>query len=292
MNSLVDLGNSGEAIAAVVNHIIDKISNALAWTMTPKGVGADIVTANKSLIEEIAARDDIPVIERAVLINNYKKIVREYTNQIDVIRLASQDLKENAHPEKVEDDWIRFFFEKVKIVNEEEVKILWAKILAGEFNEPGTFSRQLLHTMSIMDSKMAKSFQKIRSSCFYVAPHIYTFIYRTDGKSIRNKDKYEELKLNYKDLRELDSVGIIQYRYPNFFSIRNNKKIICYGKKKIIFDTNKNMLLTGNVSLTDVGKQLCRICPMEYDDRVLDICMETWKHLGYKPQIQIDDGVS
>ena len=77
------------------------------------------------------------------------------------------------------------FFDKVKNVNEDYMKEIWAKILAGGLNKPNTYTKQLLHTMSIMDTKIAKRFMKIRSSCFYSAPYIYAFVYKTNGEGIR-----------------------------------------------------------------------------------------------------------
>ena len=272
----------GEPMKDIRENAINKISVGLEWTAST----LDINQNNKSLIAEILAREDISALERAAIISSYKKTIREYVNQADIARIAVENLKPDAKPEKVNDNWIIFFFDKARTVTEDDVKIIWGKILAGEINAPGTFSKQLLHTLSIMDSSMAKRFQKIRSSCFYVPPHLYTFIYRTNRSIIRNNDKYKNLDLNYKDFRELDNLGIIKYRYPHFYTIHNSHKKIYYGKKMITLNTNRNQIETGNVSLTDIGKQLCRISPMVVDDRVLDICMDTWRTLGYNPYIE------
>lgn len=57
----------------VVNNFIDKISGALEWMVTPKDIKPAIIEANKSIIEEIANREDIDPIERAAIVSNYKK---------------------------------------------------------------------------------------------------------------------------------------------------------------------------------------------------------------------------
>lgn len=166
------------------------------------------------------------------------------------------------------------------------MKEIWGKILAGEFNKPNTYTKQLLHTMSIMDSKIARRFQKIRSSCFYSSGHLYAFMYRTNGDNIKNTKQYEKMKIFIYDLRELDSLGLIQYRFTDFHTLVIKNKVFEYGKKRIVFNTDKKSIALGNVALTSVGKQLCRIVPMEYDDKILEICMKTWEQLEYNPVIE------
>lgn len=290
--SVVDLGQIGEPAAGIVNNFIDKISGALEWMVSPKNIKPAIIEANKSIIEEISNRQDINPIERAAIVSNYRKIVKEYKNQVDVMRLAVEHLNPNAEPEKVSDDWITFFFEKVKNVNDEYMKMIWGKILAGEFNEPNTYTKQLLHTMSIMDSNIAKRFQKIRSSCFYTPPILLAFMYRTNSEDIKNIKRYDKMKIFIYDLRELDSLGLIQYRFSDFHTLVIKNKVFYYGNKRIRFETNKRTIALGNVALTSVGKQLCRIVPMEYDDRILEICLDAWNKLGYNPVVEICDDVN
>lgn len=283
--NLIDLGNISEPVAGVVNNFMDKISNALEWMVTPKDIKPAIIEANKSIIEEISNRQDINPIERAAIISNYKKILKEYKNQVDIMRIAVEHLDPNSIFKDVSDDWITFFFNKVKDVTEDYMKEIWGKILAGEFNEPNTYTKQLLHTMSIMDSKIAERFQKIRSSCFYSEPYLYAFVYRTNGKEIKNIKKYQDMSLYISDLKELDSLGIIQYRFSDFHSLVIKNKIFEYGNKQIKLNTDKRSIVIGNVSLTNVGKQLCRIVPMKYDDKILEVCLDSWEKLGYNPVV-------
>lgn len=283
--NLIDFENIIEPAAGVVNNFVDKISGALGWMVTPKNIKPSIIEANKSIIEEISNRQDINPIERAAIVSNYKKIVKEYKNQVDIMRIAVEHLDPSSVSENVSNDWITFFFDKVKDVTEDYMKEIWGKILAGEFNEPGTYTKRLLHTLSIMDGNMASTFQKIRSSCFYREPHLLTFIYRTNNSTIDNTKKYRDLGMIFKDFRELDSLGLIEYRFPDFYTIQNNSKIIYYGNKVIRLTSDKKVLETGNVSLTEIGKQICRITEPEYDDNILNICMDAWKTLGYNPVI-------
>lgn len=121
--SVINLGNIGKPTAEIVNNFVNKISNALGWIVTPKNVNSSIIEANKSIIEEISKRKDINPIERGAIVSNYKKIIKQYKNQKDIISLATEYLTPKAKPESISDDWISFFFDKVKDVTEDDMKI-------------------------------------------------------------------------------------------------------------------------------------------------------------------------
>ncbi|WP_022751036.1 hypothetical protein [Eubacterium sp. 14-2] len=85
--------------------------------VTPKNIKPSIIEANKSIIEEISNRQDINPVERAAIVSNYRKIVKEYKNQVDIMRIAVEHLEPNYIPENVNNDWITFFFDKLEIVD-------------------------------------------------------------------------------------------------------------------------------------------------------------------------------
>ena len=85
--------------------------------VTPKNIKPSIIEANKSIIEEISNRQDINPAERAAIVSNYRKIVKEYKNQVDIMRIAVEHLEPNYIPENVNNDWITFFFDKLEIVD-------------------------------------------------------------------------------------------------------------------------------------------------------------------------------
>lgn len=123
--SLIDLANISEPAAEVANNFIDKVSSALGWMVTPKNIKPTIIEANKSIIEEISNRQDINPIERLAIVNNYKKIVKEYRNQVDIMRIAVEHLEPNSVSGDVNNDWITFLFDKVKDVTEDYMKEIW-----------------------------------------------------------------------------------------------------------------------------------------------------------------------
>lgn len=58
--NLFNLSNVSEPLAGVINHVVDKIAGAIGWVVTPKNIKPAVIEANKSIITEIANRQDIP----------------------------------------------------------------------------------------------------------------------------------------------------------------------------------------------------------------------------------------
>ena len=72
----------------------------------------------------------------------------------DITAKAVPQLNKNEKPESMENDWIVNFFDKSRIVSDNEMQQLWSRILAGEANAHGTYSK-LMMLCSLQRSKTA-----------------------------------------------------------------------------------------------------------------------------------------
>ena len=79
----------------------------------------------------------------------------------DVTAKALLQLNENAEPDSVEDDWLVNFFDKSRIVSDNEMQDLWSRVLAGEANTPGTYSKRTVNFLSDLDKVDAELFTKL-----------------------------------------------------------------------------------------------------------------------------------
>ncbi len=73
----------GEAFTApgrIIEKVIDKISNVVGWSVTPKGAKAYQVEAEKYLVDKIKNDSNMPELAKAVCISNVRKIIKEYRN--------------------------------------------------------------------------------------------------------------------------------------------------------------------------------------------------------------------
>lgn len=79
-------------------------------------------------------------------------------NANDVLKIALGEIKENLPENRPSVDFVNRLMDIAEDVSEEELKILWGKILAGEFNNPGTFSLRTLDILKNMTSYDANDF--------------------------------------------------------------------------------------------------------------------------------------
>ncbi len=175
--------------------------------LQPRGLNAAIIDAHKKIIDSYVERTDIDAFTKAAFVSSYKRMVKEYASCAKTIRMAEPFISDDAQPEKVEEDWFAFFFDKVKIVTNEAVLKMWSRILAGEVNKPGSFSRSLLHTLSIMSSAQAELFCNISRFCMYEYKNediVHPLIFIAS-----NVEAYKNSQITAEGLFELENLGLV-----------------------------------------------------------------------------------
>lgn len=86
---------------------------------------------------------------------------RKQANIEEITQKALPDLKEGSRPQDVEDDWIKNFFDKCRLISDDEMQSLWAKILAGEANAPGKYTKRTVNFLSSIDKSDAMLFTEL-----------------------------------------------------------------------------------------------------------------------------------
>lgn len=69
---------------------------------------------------------------------------RKQANIEAITAQAASQLDESAKTDNLEEDWIAHFFDKCDKVSDAEMQTLWSSLLAGEAQNPGTYSKGLL----------------------------------------------------------------------------------------------------------------------------------------------------
>ena len=142
-------------LAAPVKSIVDKVSRAMGFLYEPIHIERKArAEANAALI---AAQGDIAVNEtlrRALSRLASEEVLKQQTIE-DITEKASHYVSDAATPDNVDDDWIRNLFDKARIVTNEEMKDLWARLLARESDSPSSVSRATVNIVSQMSARDA-----------------------------------------------------------------------------------------------------------------------------------------
>ncbi|MDE2799396.1 MAG: DUF2806 domain-containing protein [Gemmatimonadota bacterium] len=278
-NSLVNLGD----LSKPANTLIKKIAKGVGGFFKPFQIKR--VAKAEAAAAMIKTQSDIQITDlhhRAV----HRWIEEEAQRQLNMETITIQalpHLNEEANPNSMDDDWIVNFFDKSRKVSDSEMQALWARVLAGEANAPGTYSKRTVNFLLEMEKTDAELFSKLCRFGWTISGHIVPLIFDVDDEI------YNRHGINYPTLSHLDSIGIIRLNsLTGFILNRLPKSVVAdYYGKQIYLDMPKdtdNVLKIGYMLPTSVGQELTSICESEPVDGFLDYVKDNWKQ--YLPEIE------
>ena len=118
----------------------------------------------------------------------------------------------NADPSKVEDDWITNFFDKCRIVSDNEMQDLWSRVFAGESNSPGTYSKRTVNFLSDLDKDDAEKFTRLCGFGWMIGD-VFPLIYDVQHPIYNNQG------IDFYWLSHLESIGLIQFNNITHFKL-------------------------------------------------------------------------
>jgi hypothetical protein len=272
--ALINLGDLG----APATKLIEKVSEAVGGVFRPYQIVR--VAKAEAEVEKIKAIAGIEVTEiqqRGLT----RLIIEEGKKQENIESVTAQAiplLEEDAKPEEIEDDWLANFFDKCKLISDQEMQSLWSKLLAGEANKAGTFSKRTVEHVSQLDRADAQLFTNFCSYTWKIGgtrPLIFT-----DDDPI-----YAERGLSFDKLTHLDNIGLIKFNNIQMLSIgpiSEHGVVSYFGNWFVISFPKKqdNRLNIGRAALTRVGEELAPLCGAQAFDKFVDYVIEKWVSAG------------
>ena len=270
--TLVDLGKLSKPATA----LIEKVSSAVGglaepWQMERKAKA-------KAKVDLIQAKSEVVItdLHRRAAHRWIDEEARRQENMEQITRKALPQLKDGAEPGKIEDDWVTNFFDKSRIISDDDMQNFWARILAGEANSPGSYTKRTVNFLGDMDKRDAELFQALCGFIWIINSKIYPLIFD------RNAAIYNDKRINFNTLTHLNSIGLIRYsssghtktKLPKEFTVSycNRQPFTLIMKKK-----KNNKIKVGEVLLTQTGKELSRICDIQEVDGFVDYVKGMWE---------------
>lgn len=247
--------NAGAEIAKNSSEALKNFQAVIESVLGPRGIDAAIIDGHKKIIEQYVARDDIDEFTKMAFLSSYKKTVKKFKNCVSVYKASIPFIEDDAKPQKVEEDWFDFFFDKVEHTSNEGVQMIWGRILAGEVNNPGKFQRSLLHTLSVMSTSQAELFCSLARFCMYEykGDDVHPLIFMSTNEKL-----YEDLKIYTHELLNLENLGLIQCDFKDEFVFHKKKLLRCGNHLLEIHGDpqNADKINAGNVRFTLDGRML------------------------------------
>ena len=156
------------------------------------------------------------------------------------------------------------------------MQILWAKILAGEANQPGSYSRKTVNILNDLEKLDALLFQTLCRFSVHLkdpVPLVFDF----------DAPIYRDLKINYENLIHLQSLGLIHVTSPasdNRLEIQNQGEFsVTYGDDVFVIQMKGgDSLPLGKALFTEAGKQLYYISKADTVENFYDYVKTQWSH--------------
>lgn len=197
------------------------------------------------------------------------RLKRELLHAENLNQIVKDAVPQFSKTENVNDmdlDWIDDFRGKAEKISNKDVQLLWSKLLAGEVNNHGTFSKKTMAALYELDSDTAINFSEY---CTYAMQNsnrnsnfdsMYTPL--SNWGASHNKD----LILKVAQLKSLEDAGLITRQYNVTMTVPANSTInngFLTNSSRIVFRNNEDQdreIYFTLYPFTRVGDQLCSLC--------------------------------
>lgn len=269
IDKLIDACSRGTGIAYLPRHI-----KKLA--LASKYVGKKLDLSGQEIKELFGAS----------FLLTYGKQNRQHENIQSITQKAIDILPDTVEDKPVDEDWIAHFFEDCKNVSNEQMQILWGRLLAGEISKPGSFSGRTLDFIKSMSTEEAEIFT---SFCrFVLIHHEESFPFRIEFDDIRD---YLKKNVNdYKYWQHLDDIGLTHSGICSSDDKFMSRLHIDYFDREFIMlpsdETGKRLKpLFCYHRFALIGNELYKIANPKPDYEYIDLFIETSKKEGFKIEI-------
>lgn len=267
------MSNVISQLISPINKLIDVTAKAIGKVYEPKqiiriakaqaeaiDIYADAIRKNHDVLGELKFEGkgvNAELMKRALDRNVYQETLKQ-ANIESVLGKAYEELKdaEDCSSETVNDDWTLKFFKKIEEISDNDMQLLWAKILAGEIKKPKSFSLRTLEVVSNLSSDDAKLFLKILPIIIQLKRQAH----------ILRKEKFlESYGIKLEDILRLEDSGLIKSNNLNS-SLEldiNSKQILCFDNDNILLVANhtaqKKEYNVGIYFITRAGVELYNV---------------------------------
>lgn len=271
--SVVDLKGFGPAAA----KLIEKISDGVGKLYEPTGIVRKAKAEAKVLKIEAEAQFALTEIQSRGLERMIKQEERKQLNYENIVAGAIDFLADSAEPENIDNDWLAYFFEQCGSVSDEDIQVLWSKILAAESEKSGSFSKRTLQFVATMSKDDAIMITELCQ--FQLELHDDTIVYVPN----LNVSKFCGTSLNFSKYQQLQAIGFVNIGSQSFHihSLPDEFTVKYFGNEFSMTPHSKDANRGGEVEigqliLTDLGYELLPICGAKENGEFIKYVQQQW----------------
>ena len=152
-----------------------------------------------------------------------------------VVTKAALELEgKNVEDHEPDHDWTARFFNDIQDVSTEETQVLYARILAGEVERPGSTSIRTLSILKDLDRSTAMHFKTLCSASVFLRPSKNVFL---DARmpslgSDAGSNALQQYGLAFADLNLLNEHGLIIADYNSWYDYKMSIGVVLPGRER------------------------------------------------------------
>ena len=248
-----------ENVSAPATALIERVSDAIGGIARPYQIVR--IAKAEAKANAIATQSDIEIAQLRIRV--VRRFINEQTrDQLNIERItyrAIPHLNADSEPGQIDDDFVVNLFDKSRLVSEEQVQDIWARILAGKANNPGTISRKTINILADMEKRGADLFTQL---CLFV----WAFPKDTEPVIYSQEDLWKRNDMSFGALTDLESVGLIRIESSVLGQIGTDElpqtSVASYFGRHVEITSNDRAggrVPTGEVAFSSSGRQIYSI---------------------------------
>ena len=230
---------------------------------------------------------------------NAAAVIRDTISQ-----MPSDNPHENAEKlRNLSPDWAVHAREGIENTSEPYMQSLWAKILGGEAERPGSFSKRTVDIVKALSKEDALLFSDFCQFVWSVGGEHAPLIYDWNHKiyDIRQYRIYGAIQ-KLADCRLISTPGgeaqhmqVLtvgggfsgygkKFIYPECHCAYFDASVLVNIPPAVVGQSKYQFAMSlGSVKFTEAGRELYRICEVQKNDAFFQYAVEKWMELGYNP---------
>lgn len=283
-NPLAPLGD----LTKPATVLIERISDAVGGLFRPYQLVRVAKAEAEAEVIRAQAQIQITDLQRRAVNRFFQEEATRQHNMEDITSRALPQLTAAAAPENISKDWLTNFFDRARITSDEDMQLLWSRVLAGEANAPGAFARRTVNILADLDKADAELFARLCGFAWVIG-NLVPLVHTPDHTI------YEEHGIRFDSLSHLESLGLVQFQAIAGFQRRRLPKqirVFYFGTPLdlVLPNESNNNLELGCVLLTRAGQELAPVSGAAPVDGFFEFVRDRWasKSLTLTPETRPD----
>jgi len=247
---------TAKALSAPVTKLVEVIAAGCGALYEPTAIRRKAKAEGHALVLTAEARARADEVSLRAVHRLLDVEIQRQRNIEAIANAARQALPDQVSDEPVRPDWAVRFFREAQDVNDEQMRHLWARLLAGEVTHPGSFSARTLTVVRDLSASEADLFNALCLRCLKVN--------RRWIPMFPHRRRYEILGFNVEQLLQLQAAGLVTIdvglaleasQEPIIIETRGGRRYRAIPNR----ETHTQPFSLGDVMLTDSGHELASL---------------------------------